>query len=397
MNPVLYIARRFLRSNQNLSGKYNGWVAVIGIAIGCFAIIISLAVLNGFESMVTEKIKGIEGDMTISHPNLSRQIELKIKDIPGIKKTLPLLKGKSIIINQDKSSALVRIKAAKLDSILLFYPLNNLDLQDEIITNKDNPVIIGELLSQKLQLDLGDQVHFANPHSVRIPLGIPLQAKGKIVGIFKSNVLDHDEKTVFISSRLANSLFSSNKRNGMDIRIDSMLSLQTKKREINEILNEGIVETWEEQHSALVQAMKLEKIGAIIVLSLIIIVACFNLISNLVLIIRQKWRELGILQIMGYTKNHIMSIIINHGLILGCIGCFLGSSLGGFLVLLQTNLDILPLPEDIYFMEALPMSLPISEFLLVPFFAMTLVFFASFLASRRAVSLSALSAIQLEK
>jgi lipoprotein-releasing system permease protein len=378
-------------------GKYNGWVAVIGIAIGCFAIIISLAVLNGFESMVTEKIKGIEGDMTISHPNLSRQIELKIKDIPGIKKTLPLLKGKSIIINQDKSSALVRIKAAKLDSILLFYPLNNLDLQDEIITNKDNPVIIGELLSQKLQLDLGDQVHFANPHSVRIPLGIPLQAKGKIVGIFKSNVLDHDEKTVFISSRLANSLFSSNKRNGMDIRIDSMLSLQTKKREINEILNEGIVETWEEQHSALVQAMKLEKIGAIIVLSLIIIVACFNLISNLVLIIRQKWRELGILQIMGYTKNHIMSIIINHGLILGCIGCFLGSSLGGFLVLLQTNLDILPLPEDIYFMEALPMSLPISEFLLVPFFAMTLVFFASFLASRRAVSLSALSAIQLEK
>jgi len=397
VNPVLYIARRFLRSNQNLSGKYNGWVAVIGIAIGCFAIIISLAVLNGFESMVTEKIKGIEGDMTISHPNLSRQIELKIKDIPGIKKTLPLLKGKSIIINQDKSSALVRIKAAKLDSILLFYPLNNLDLQDEIITNKDNPVIIGELLSQKLQLDLGDQVHFANPHSVRIPLGIPLQAKGKIVGIFKSNVLDHDEKTVFISSRLANSLFSSNKRNGMDIRIDSMLSLQTKKREINEILNEGIVETWEEQHSALVQAMKLEKIGAIIVLSLIIIVACFNLISNLVLIIRQKWRELGILQIMGYTKNHIMSIIINHGLILGCIGCFLGSSLGGFLVLLQTNLDILPLPEDIYFMEALPMSLPISEFLLVPFFAMTLVFFASFLASRRAVSLSALSAIQLEK
>ena len=397
MNPVLYIARRFLRSNQNLSGKYNGWIAVIGIAIGCFAIIISLAVLNGFESMVTEKIKGIEGDMTISHPNLSRQIELKVDGIPGIKKTLPHLKGKSIIINQDKNPALVRIKAANMDSILLFYSLNNLELQDDIININDNPVIIGEILSQKLRLSLGDEVNFANPHSVRIPLGIPLQAKGKIAGIFKSNVLDHDERTVFISSRLGNALFSSIKKNGMDIRMDALFSLQIKKQEIKKILKVGMVETWEEQHSALVQAMKLEKIGAIIVLSLIIIVACFNLISNLVLIIRQKWRDLGILQIMGYTKNHIMSIIINHGLILGCIGCFFGSSLGGFLVLLQTNLDFLPLPEDIYFMEALPMSLPISEFLLVPFLAMTLVFLASFLASRRAVSLSALSAIQLDK
>ena len=133
------------------------------------------------------------------------------------------------------------------------------------------------------------------------------------------------------------------------------------------------------------------------ILGLIILVACFNLISNLVLIIRQKWRELGILMVMGYSRKNIMSIVINQGLILGCIGCIAGSMIGGLLVWMQSNLNLLPLPEDIYFMEALPMKLPFTEFLLVPVSALVLVAGASYLASRRAVMITAINAIQLEK
>ena len=92
-----------------------------------------------------------------------------------------------------------------------------------------------------------------------------------------------------------------------------------------------------------------------------------------------------------------MSIIINQGLILGCIGCIAGSTIGGLLVWMQSNLDLLPLPEDIYFMEALPMKLPFTEFLLVPVSALILVYVASYLASRRAVMIPAINAIQLEK
>ena len=92
-----------------------------------------------------------------------------------------------------------------------------------------------------------------------------------------------------------------------------------------------------------------------------------------------------------------MSIVINQGLILGCIGCIAGSMIGGLLVWMQSNLDLLPLPEDIYFMEALPMELPFTEFLLVPVSALVLVGGASYLASRRAVMITAINAIQLEK
>ena len=92
-----------------------------------------------------------------------------------------------------------------------------------------------------------------------------------------------------------------------------------------------------------------------------------------------------------------MSIVINQGLILGCIGCITGSMFGGLLVLMQSNLDLLPLPEDIYFMEALPMKLSFTEFLLVPVSALVLVAGASYLASRRAVMITAINAIQLEK
>ena len=92
-----------------------------------------------------------------------------------------------------------------------------------------------------------------------------------------------------------------------------------------------------------------------------------------------------------------MSIVIKQGLILGCIGCIAGSIFGGILVWMQSNLDILPLPEDIYFMKSLPMKLPFTEFIIVPVSALVLVIGASFLASRRAVMITAMNAIQLEK
>ena len=198
---------------------------------------------------------------------------------------------------------------------------------------------------------------------------------------------------------MGRNLFSTlHQYNGIDIRVIQGASLISIKNEIISMVgNIGSVETWRDHHTALVQAMKLEKKGAVIVLGLIIVVACFNLISNLVLIIRQKRRELGILKVMGYSRKNIMSIVINQGLILGCIGCFSGSIFGGLLVWMQSNLDLFPLPEDIYFMEALPTKLPFTEFLLVPVLGLVLVAGASYLASRQAVMITAINAFQLEK
>jgi len=399
MKPTTFIAKRFLRTGNNFAGKYTGWVAVIGIAIGCFALIVSIAVLNGFESKVTEKIVGIEGEIRIQGNIIPGRLMDDLKDVRGINQLMPFLSGRGVAINKEMETAVVRVKAVMVDSLSQFYSIGNMTQFNDIHNEKNNQVFIGETLSEKLQLELGDEISFTNPQSMRLPIGFPLLVKGIVGGIFSSKVLDYDERLVFIPLRMGRNLFSTlHQYNGIDIRVNQGVSLYTIKNEIISLVGEqGLVETWKDHHSALVQAMQLEKKGAIIILGLIIVVACFNLISNLVLIIRQKWRELGILKVMGYSRKNIMSIVINQGLILGCIGCIAGSMIGGLLVWMQSNLDLLPLPEDIYFMEALPMELPFTEFLLVPVSALVLVAGASYLASRRAVMITAINAIQLEK
>ena len=399
MKPTTFIAKRFLRTGNNFAGKYTGWVAVIGIAIGCFALIVSIAVLNGFESKVTEKIVGIEGEIRIRGNIISERSMDDLKDMQGINQLMPFLSGKGVAINKEMETAVVRLKAVMVDSLSQFYSLGDIIQFDDKHNENNNQVFLGETLSEKLQLGLGDEISLTNPQSMRLPIGFPLLVKGIVGGIFSSKVLDYDERLVFIPLKMGRNLFSTlHEYNGIDIRINHGASLFTIKNEIISIVGEQwMVETWKDHHSALVQAMQLEKKGAIIILGLIIVVACFNLISNLVLIIRQKWRALGILQVMGYSRKKIMSIVINQGLILGCIGCITGSMFGGLLVLMQSNLDLLPLPEDIYFMEALPMKLSFTEFLLVPVSALVLVAGASYLASRRAVMITAINAIQLEK
>ena len=301
MKPTTFIAKRFLRTGNNFAGKYSGWVAVLGIAIGCFALIVSIAVLNGFESKVTEKIIGIEGEIRIKGNNIPQKSIDDMKKIRGIKQMMPFLSGRGVAINREMETAVVQVKSVMVDSLSRFYSLGRMIQIDELDDEKINQVFIGETLSEKLQLDLGDEIRFTNPQSMRLPVGFPLLVRGIVGGIFSSQVLDYDERLVFIPLKMGRNLFSTiHDFNGIDIRIDQGTSLKTVKNEIITIVgNRGSVETWREHHSALVQAMKLEKKGAVLVLGLIIVVACFNLISNLVLIIRQKWRELGILKVMG--------------------------------------------------------------------------------------------------
>ena len=399
MNPTTLIAKRFLRTGSNFAGKYTGLVAVLGIAIGCFALIVSIAVLNGFESKVIEKIIGIEGEIRVRGNNIPKKSMDDLKEIGEIKQLMPFLSGRGVVINREMETAVVRVKAVMVDSLSQFYSIGDIIQFDGIHNKKNNQVYIGATLSEKLQLDLGDEISFTNPQSMRLPIGFPLLVRGVVGGIFSSQVLDYDERLVFIPLKMGRNLFSTlHQYNGIDIRVIQGASLITIKNEIISMVgNIGSVETWRDHHTALVQAMKLEKKGAVIVLGLIIVVACFNLISNLVLIIRQKRRELGILKVMGYSRKNIMSIVINQGLILGCIGCFAGSIFGGLLVWMQSNLDLLPLPEDIYFMEVLPTKLPFTEFLLVPVSGLVLVAGASYLASRQAVMITAINAFQLEK
>jgi len=157
------------------------------------------------------------------------------------------------------------------------------------------------------------------------------------------------------------------------------------------------VRSFTELHEGLFQAMRMERLGSLAILSLIILVACFNLASTLVLVSYQKIREIGILRTLGTSAAGIQRIILTQGFMVGGAGLVAGLMLGLGLVLLQQRVGIFPLPEEIYFMNKVPMVLFPRDVVVVPLIAVSLIFVSAYLASRRAVLIQPKEAVHMEK
>ena len=169
------------------------------------------------------------------------------------------------------------------------------------------------------------------------------------------------------------------------------------KKSIIELIPNSKVETWKELHSKLFSAMKLERIGSLIVLSLIVLVGCFNLSTTLMLITIQKIKQFGILSALGATKKIIRDIIIRQGVFTGSIGIVLGFIVGFSAVLIQNLFGVIKLPDDIYFTSHLPMIIYFSDFLIITLVASGMVLLSSIIAAKRTDLISTSNSIVLEK
>ena len=157
------------------------------------------------------------------------------------------------------------------------------------------------------------------------------------------------------------------------------------------------VETWGDLHSDLFGAMKFERIGALAVLSLIVLVACFNLVTTLVLVTAQKVREFGILQVMGTCRDSIRSIVIHQGGMIGGMGIIAGIGIGLLFILIQNTFGIITLPEEIYFTPILPMIIFSKDVIAILSISAGMVILSAFIAARRALMISPIEAVYLEK
>jgi len=394
-----YIAKRFMLGGKG-SGttRFTGWIAIIGMAIGCFALIISIAVLNGFEIQVADKIIGFEGDIRLSKINSTDHNEVLnyLNNSDNIDQIVPFMERKGVLVTKNSNVRMASFKAVPFDKINKFY---NLGL-DSIELNTNIPqIILGTLLADRLQLQIGDYIKIMSPIDSPVQIGLPRIINSKVVGIFQIDILDYDDKMVFIPLKYGKQLFIRKKAvDGYDTRVFDKKSLKRTKMDLENHFNKTVrVETWEEIHQGLFNAMRMEKIGAIIVLSLIIIVAAFNLTSTLVLVTYQKIREIGILRTLGAPASTIKSIIIKQGMLIGGIGAAVGLIISIGLVFMQNYLGFLPLPREIYAFDKLPMVLTIWDILLVPIIAFLLIILSSYIAAKRAMSIEPKEAVHLEK
>ena len=392
------IAKKFMLGGSGSGpSRLNGWVSIIGMIIGTFAILISLSVMNGFEERVINKLIGFEGDLRItsnSSTNLE-QIFNQIISNPSVDEALLYKERVGLILAKDDSKRIVTFKSINMDNLSSFY---NIDYINNAKVESEKGIAVGYLLAQRLNIDVGDQLTIMSPVDQSNSIGLPLLVNVEVSKIFNSEVLDFDDRVVFISEEIGDRIFLRKKNyDGIDIRLKDRNKLSHVKLKLQNDYKKLSINSWEDLHKALITAMRLERLGALAVLCLIILVSSFNLISTLVLVIIQKIRQIGILRAIGSSNKNIRKIVLIQGVLIGGVGALIGIVASLLLITIQNIYGIIPIPSDIYFINQLPMIIKPNDVLIVMFISLIFITVSSLIASRQAIIIGIRDSLQWEK
>ena len=388
MNWEKKISNRFFHNSKD-HGKFLGIVAMIGIGIGCFAMVIAISVMNGFETIVHDKLKGFEGDIRV-YGNVHYD---NIKNTDGISSIMPFME-RNAVIEFNGENKVVTTKAIETTRISSFY---NLNLRGS--APKREEIIIGQDLAYKLGINIGDEIILFSPLDQQLGLSFLNRKKIKVSGIFSTKILNYDDRFAFISLYDGKQIFKRKSViDGYDLRIAENYDIGKIYSNIKKKLRlESSIETWSQRNQSLVDAMKMERFGTIIILCLIFFVASFNLAANLTLISIQKMREIAILRAMGAKNSSIYKLIIHLGLKRSGRGALYGFFTGIITILLQNKYSIIPLPVEVYFINALPMVFYIRDFILIFILSIFFILTASYISGRKLVSSNIIEAIHWAK
>ena len=392
------IAKKFMLGGSGSGpSRLNGWVSIIGMIIGTFAILISLSVMNGFEERVINKLIGFEGDLRITSNSSTNfeQIFNQIISNPSVDEALLYKERVGLILAKDDSKRIVTFKSINMDNLSSFY---NIDYINNAKVESEKGIAVGYLLAQRLNIDVGDQLTIMSPVDQSNSIGLPLLVNVEVSKIFNSEVLDFDDRVVFISEEIGDRIFLRKKNyDGIDIRLKDRNKLSHVKLKMQNDYKKLSINSWEDLHKALITAMRLERLGALAVLCLIILVSSFNLISTLVLVIIQKIRQIGILRAIGSSSKNIRKIVLIQGVLIGGVGASIGIVASLLLITIQNIYGIIPIPSDIYFINQLPMIIKPKDVFIVMFISLIFITVSSLIASRQAIIIGIRDSLQWEK
>ncbi|MCM8783633.1 MAG: lipoprotein-releasing ABC transporter permease subunit [Candidatus Omnitrophica bacterium] len=367
-------------------------ISVLGVTVGVAALIVVLAVMSGFDSELKEKIVGvnphiiIEKDYGISH--FHSLIE-QINTLPGVRGVAPFINGQAMLIHRQNVFGLIvrgiepglELKVTRLDKYL---KEGNFEI-------KKGEIIIGNVLAEKLALQLGDNLQLISPFDGQY-------YSFKISGIFHSGMYEYDANLSLINLKDAQEIFGlEGFVSGLGLSIDKVDSAMYIRRTISEKIGPSyFVLTWMDLNRNLFSALKLEKTVMFIILTLIVIVAAFNIASTLIMLVMEKTKDIGILKAIGIPTSSIKLIFSYEGMIIGILGTVLGLVSGCGLCYLLENYQFIKLPPDIYYIDRIPVRMERLDLFLVTFFALLISYIATIHPARQASRLEPIEALRYE-
>ncbi|MCR4439810.1 MAG: lipoprotein-releasing ABC transporter permease subunit [bacterium] len=414
MNYELLIASRHLRSKRRTGFvSLITYISVFGVMIGVAALIIVLSVMNGFESEVRSRIVGFDAHVRVGTYH-DRGIEdygqviRQIQDIPHTLGISPYIVEKGLIRSAESSGEGLVVKGVDPETVVKVS-----DLQRNIVYGKldlgmaegpegERPlpgIVLGFNLADKLVVGVGDKVTIISPVGVTGMFGpMPPVMQFRVTGYFQTGLYQYDDTFAYISLESAQKLFKMGQGvTGLELRLDNLSSARWVAQQIDSRLGYPYrTTTWFDMNRNLFSWMQIEKWAAFIVLSLIIMVAAFNIASTLIMIVLEKTKEIGILKSMGATAQSIMKIFVFEGLITGVVGTVLGCVAGYVLCWSQLEYKWFSLPGDVYIINFLPVLMRWTDFVWVSLAAILISYLATLYPAWKASRLDPVQAIRYE-
>ncbi len=416
MSYEIFVARRYFQSKRRTGFiSLINYFSIAGVMIGVAALIIVLSVMNGFETEVRSRIVGFDSHIRFRSfhdrgiENYPRILE-ELKKFDHVVAVSPYIYNKGLIVNGPNRDAIIikgvdPASAKEVSNVQETITWGSFDLDTvKIPGEKPLPgIVLGKSLGLRLDVQLGDKIYIGSfPNSTNFFLPQQPLMKAFIVnGMFETGLYEFDSNFGYISLECAQDLLRMGRTqvSGVEVMLDKLdLSLVTQTADaMNDHFGYPyLAETWFERNKNLFSWMQIEKWAAFIILSLIIMVAAFNIISMMIMVVMEKKKEIGILKSLGAENRSIMRIFVYQGLISGMIGTFVGAFIGYIVCWSQLHYHWFSLPPDIYFISSLPVEMKLWDFIFIGGAAILLSFLATLYPSFKAAKLDPVQAIRYE-
>ena len=420
MDYRLQIARRYLASRKEVSliSIITG-ISTVGVTLGVAALIVVLSVMNGFYELVRDLMVSIDPHVRITSTgergvaNVDSLVRVAL-DVPQVEQASAYVEGKALLMHDGSTEAdqVIVVRGVDPEQLSGNQIVQQMGLGNFDVTNRDGAagLVVSMRMARRLGLLPASEVRTGSTvgllsaplleRTVTQLFGSPPIRRFEVRGLYELQA-GFDQNHVFTSLDEAQRLFRMpNRVTGVELRLDNLQAARSVKQSLQARLDTEAfaVQTWYDLKKSLYDVMQLEKWGASAILMLIVLVAAFNIVGSLTMVVIQKRRDVGVLQAMGVSRKNIRTIFLAEGLLIGVLGTGLGLILGLGLALLQKYFEVVPMAQaESFLIDAYPVSIHWADVLLVAAIALGLCMLASLYPAARAAAIEPAQAVQMDR
>lgn len=405
MNLLFLINKNFIQSKSG--GNFFSLISIItfsGIALGVAILIVTLTILDGFNNIVKEKILDFNSHIIItgfhrqnlSPPNVMNPFFEKhlSKNLVSVSPNI----SKAVIVKVGNKSEGIILNGIDLNNDNTNIKFHILEGNYSFKLDQSEGLIIGKKLATKLNAKVGDKMTIFALANDKLPSYENPAAiyQFLISGIYESGMAEYDDLIAYCDINFANSFFDmKNQVSGYNIKLNDLSKIDSLSNVLTDHLRHPFyVRSFSQLHPQIFTWLELQKKPIPIILGLITLIAVFNIVGTLLMIVIEKTKQIGVLKTLGLNQSKISKIFIIQGLVLASIGILIGNFLALTFSLLQKHFNIISLPDTVYFLSSVPITIDLYHYILVDSITLILAFFAAYIPSRIAGKTNPISSIK---